>query len=90
MPLTTCYDTKIEHMQILNEDGVLDEKLAKDTLSDDDVLVLYERMLFGRQLDEIAFKLQRSGRMGTYPQNKGQEAALAALEMVALFKDLRS
>jgi TPP-dependent pyruvate/acetoin dehydrogenase alpha subunit len=27
-----------------------------------------------RQLDEIAFKLQRSGRMGTYPQNKGQEA----------------
>ena len=26
-------------------------------------------------MDEIAFKLQRSGRMGTYPQNKGQEAA---------------
>ena len=28
-----------------------------------------------RTLDEIAFKLQRSGRMYTYPQNKGQEAA---------------
>jgi pyruvate dehydrogenase E1 component alpha subunit len=28
-----------------------------------------------RFLDEVAFKLQRSGRMGTYPQNMGQEAA---------------
>jgi pyruvate dehydrogenase E1 component alpha subunit len=28
-----------------------------------------------RHLDEVAFKLQRSGRMGTYPQNMGQEAA---------------
>ncbi|MHC4976219.1 MAG: pyruvate dehydrogenase (acetyl-transferring) E1 component subunit alpha [Planctomycetota bacterium] len=77
MPVTTCYETKIEHMQILDEDGKLDDKLAKDTLSDDDVTLLYERMSFGRQLDEIAFKLQRSGRMGTYPQNKGQEAVAA-------------
>jgi TPP-dependent pyruvate/acetoin dehydrogenase alpha subunit len=37
----------------------------------------YEQMWICRQLDEIAFKLQRSGRMGTYPQNKGQEANAA-------------
>jgi pyruvate dehydrogenase E1 component alpha subunit len=36
---------------------------------------MHEQMTIGRALDEIAFKLQRSGRMGTYPQNKGQEAA---------------
>jgi pyruvate dehydrogenase E1 component alpha subunit len=32
-------------------------------------------MIEYRTLDETAFKLQRSGRMYTYPQNKGQEAA---------------
>jgi pyruvate dehydrogenase E1 component alpha subunit len=32
-------------------------------------------MIICREFDEQAFKLQRSGRMGTFPQNKGQEAA---------------
>jgi pyruvate dehydrogenase E1 component alpha subunit len=31
-------------------------------------------MVACRHLDEVAFRLQRSGRMGTYPQNMGQEA----------------
>ena len=75
MPIQTVYKAQIDHIQILDEHGKLDEKLAKDTLSDDDVLFLYEQMCIGRQLDEIAFKLQRSGRMSTFPQNKGQEAA---------------
>ncbi len=74
MPHRTVYEAKIEFLQILDEDGNLDKKLAKDTLSVDDVIHLYEQMRICRELDEIAFKLQRSGRMGTYPQNKGQEA----------------
>jgi pyruvate dehydrogenase E1 component alpha subunit len=75
MPVKTVYTAQIEHLQILDENGNLDEKLARDTLSDDEVAHLYEFMIQCRALDEIAFKLQRSGRMGTYPQNKGQEAA---------------
>lgn len=74
MPHHTVYEAKIEHMQILDEEGKLDKKLAKDTLSDEQVVYLYEQMRICRELDEIAFKLQRSGRLGTYPQNKGQEA----------------
>lgn len=77
MPIRTAYQAKIDHLQILDENGVLDEKLAKPgdgTLTDEQVVFLYEQMLNGRQLDEIAFKLQRSGRIFTYPQNKGQEA----------------
>src|SRR5580765_3557495 len=35
---------------------------------------LYEAMIISRELDDVAFKLQRSGRMGTYPPNKGSEA----------------
>lgn len=77
MPRETIYEAKIEYLQILDEEGVLDKKLAKGTLTDEQVLELYEQMWIGRQLDEIAFKLQRSGRMGTYPQNKGQEANAA-------------
>jgi len=75
MPTRTAYEGKVEFLQILDEHGVLDEKLAKDTLSDDDVLELYQYMVKCRAVDETAFKLQRAKRMGTYPQNKGQEAA---------------
>lgn len=82
MPKTTVYKALIEHLQILDEDGVLDESLAiedgRPILTDEQVMYLYEQMWMGRQLDEVAFKLQRSGRMGTYPQNKGQEANAAA------------
>ncbi|MBC7836093.1 MAG: pyruvate dehydrogenase (acetyl-transferring) E1 component subunit alpha [Phycisphaerales bacterium] len=74
MPRRTVYTAQIEHLQILDENGVLDEQLAKDTLTDEQVVFLYEQMIACRALDEIAFKLQRSGRMHTYPQNKGQEA----------------
>ncbi len=77
MPKTIAYSTKIEHISILDEEGNLDARLARNTLTDDDVVFLYEQMSIVRHYDEIAFKLQRSGRMGTYPQNKGQEAVAA-------------
>jgi pyruvate dehydrogenase E1 component alpha subunit len=77
MPKKVAYEAKIEHIQILDEAGKLDDKLSKDGLTDQDVVFLYEQMCICRHLDEIAFKLQRSGRMGTYPQNKGQEAGPA-------------
>jgi pyruvate dehydrogenase E1 component alpha subunit len=75
MPRKTVYKFQVDFMQILDENGNLDEALAKDTLTDEQVAHLYEFMITCRTLDDIAFKLQRSGRMGTYPQNKGQEAA---------------
>ena len=77
MPKTTAFQTEFEHISILDEDGNFDSKLGKDLLTNEQVLLGYEQMMICRQLDEIAFKLQRSGRMGTYPQNKGQEAGPA-------------
>jgi pyruvate dehydrogenase E1 component alpha subunit len=74
MPLTSVYHADVQYLQILDEEGKLDAELAKDTLSDDDVTALYEQMVICREFDEAAFKLQRSGRMGTFPQNKGHEA----------------
>jgi pyruvate dehydrogenase E1 component alpha subunit len=75
MPRNIVYHADIEYLQILDPDGSLDEKLSAGTLSDADVKSLYEQMIICREFDEQAFKLQRSGRMGTFPQNKGQEAA---------------
>ncbi|MAY73543.1 MAG: pyruvate dehydrogenase (acetyl-transferring) E1 component subunit alpha [Phycisphaerae bacterium] len=74
MPRETVYNAKIERIQILDEDGNFDAKLGKGLLTNEQVVNAYEQMTICRHLDEIAFKLQRSGRMGTYPQNKGQEA----------------
>src|SRR5437667_12789027 len=74
MPKKTVFKAEVEYLQILDENGNLDAPLAEGTLSDDDVVALYELMIIDREFDEAAFKLQRSGRMGTFPQNKGQEA----------------
>src|SRR6476659_1237290 len=52
----------------------IDEALARDTLKPDEAKRLYEAMIVSRELDDVAFKLQRSGRMGTYPPNEGSEA----------------
>lgn len=74
MPRKVVYQAKVERLQILDEQGVLDEELARDTLDGSDVAALYELMIISRELDQTAFNLQRSGRMGTYPPNKGAEA----------------
>ena len=88
MPITTVYQASIERLSILDEHGAFDATLGteqgKPILTDEQVIHLYEQMSICRRLDETAFKLQRSGRMGTYPQNKGQEANAvgSALAMV--------
>ncbi len=74
MPITTVHTTEIQRVSILDEHGKFDEKLGKGLIPDADLVKLYEFMVTCRHLDEVAFKLQRSGRMGTYPQNMGQEA----------------
>ncbi|HSU67746.1 MAG TPA: pyruvate dehydrogenase (acetyl-transferring) E1 component subunit alpha [Tepidisphaeraceae bacterium] len=74
MPLKTVYRGEVDFLQILYENGHLDTELAAGTLNDVDVQLLYQQMIVCREFDDTAFKLQRSGRMGTFPQNKGQEA----------------
>ncbi|MBL0928293.1 MAG: pyruvate dehydrogenase (acetyl-transferring) E1 component subunit alpha [Phycisphaerales bacterium] len=86
MPKKTAYQAKIEHIQILDEQGKLDAALNKGGLGDEDAVFLYEQMTVSRTYDEIAFKLQRSGRMGTYPQNKGQEAGPGGIGLAVLHR----
>ena len=74
MPITKVLEAQIDHVSILDEHGNFDEALGKGLIPDEDLIKLYGHMVTCRLLDEVAFKLQRSGRMGTYPQNMGQEA----------------
>ncbi len=74
MPVSKVYETSIDRLSILEPDGTFDESLGKGVIPDGDAVKLYEHIMLCRKFDEIAFKLQRSGRMGTYPENRGQEA----------------
>ena len=74
MPVRTVLETSIQNVSILDERGCFDAELGKGVIPDADTVKLYEHITLCRQFDEVAFKLQRSGRMGTYPENRGQEA----------------
>ena len=79
MPVKTVFKTNIKHVSILDEHGNFDAELGDGVIPNEDVVAMYKHMVACRHFDEIAFKLQRSGRMGTYPENRGQEVpSLAA------------
>lgn len=63
----------IEYLSILDEnanvDKALEPKIEPATLKK-----MYRYMLLGRRLDERMLKMQRQGRMGTFPQSSGHEA----------------
>ena len=74
MPRETVAEFSVESVQALSEDGEIDEDLAP-SLSDDQLLELYELMKRSRRLDKRAISLQRRGELGTYAPAIGQEAA---------------
>ncbi len=61
-------------LKILDENGNVNPVLEPE-LRGDELIQMYKFMVFSRVADEKAFSLQREGRMGTYAQLKGQEAA---------------
>jgi pyruvate dehydrogenase E1 component alpha subunit len=95
MPRKEIAKFSISHLQILDEKGKVDAKLEPD-LSEDYLVNMYRWMRLARELDERMLKLQRQGRLGTFPPNTGQEAisipvALAMQEndwFVGAFREL--
>jgi pyruvate dehydrogenase E1 component alpha subunit len=63
----------IEHLSILDENAVLDEKL-EPKLTNQQLKTMYRYMLLARRADERMLMLQRQGRLGTFPQASGHEA----------------
>ncbi|MEK7528273.1 MAG: pyruvate dehydrogenase (acetyl-transferring) E1 component subunit alpha [Patescibacteria group bacterium] len=60
--------------QVMDENGMVNEALRPAGLTDDLLLQMYEEMVLTRMADDKVNKLQRQGRMGTYPSMQGQEA----------------
>lgn len=74
MPRTSAFRGEVSCLRILDDDGHADAALLP-ALSPDDVVAMYEAMALARSFDQRAFVLQREGRLGTYAQSLGQEAA---------------
>ena len=65
-------------VQVLDEEGRVREDATVPDLSDEQLVEMYEQMVFARHLDERAVTMHRQGRIGTYPPLAGQEAAQVA------------
>lgn len=74
MPRESVAEFDIERVQVLAEDGSVDEELLPP-LADEELLSVYEAMKRSRRLDKRAIALQRRGELGTYAPAIGQEAA---------------
>ncbi len=86
MPRKQIAKFSVQHLQILDENGKLDAKL-EPKLSQDELLEMYRWMRLARGLDERMLKLQRQGRLGTFPPNTGQEAVSVPVALAMKEKD---
>jgi pyruvate dehydrogenase E1 component alpha subunit len=82
MPRSSLPTFEITRLAILDPEGRVDASLDPG-LPDERLLDLYRWMLLSRELDDRMLKLQRQGRLGTFPPTTGQEAVSvgAALAM---------
>jgi len=78
MPRTRIYEAVTERLEILGVDGSVDQALVPD-LDEERVVSMYRDMVRMRGFDDKALKLQRQGRMGTWPPIRGQEAVQAGV-----------
>lgn len=74
MPKKSAASFKVEYLQVLDSSGNADREL-RPKLSCNQIKELYELMVLTRTFDDKALSLQRQGRLGTYLQARGQEAA---------------
>jgi pyruvate dehydrogenase E1 component alpha subunit len=76
----------VSRLQIVNERGRVDRKL-EPTLSDEKLVELYRSMVMARESDGRMLKLQRQGRIGTFPLCTGQEAASCGVALAMREQD---
>ncbi len=68
------FEGYVEYLQIMDEEGNIDEKLMPAELSDEKIIDMYKYMLFARNLDAKTLSLQRQGRVYTFAPLLGEEA----------------
>ncbi len=86
MPRTQVYNAVTERLEILDTEGRVDAELMPE-LSEEEIRGLYRDMVMMRTFDNKALKLQRQGRMGTWPPIRGQEAVQAGVALAMTSDD---
>jgi pyruvate dehydrogenase E1 component alpha subunit len=74
------YEAVTERLEILDTEGGVDTALMPE-IDPSRIRDLYRDMVLMRTFDTKALKLQRQGRMGTWPPIKGQEAVQAGVAL---------
>ncbi len=77
MPLSEIAKFGVSRLEVLDAEGKIDPALDPG-LSDERLLEIHRYMCLGREADARMFKLQRTGRLGTFPPTAGQEAVSVA------------
>jgi pyruvate dehydrogenase E1 component alpha subunit len=77
MPRKEIATFSVEYLQILDEEGRVDEELEPD-LPPEELLRMYRGMVLAREADQRMLNLQRQGRVGTFGPSTGQEAVSVA------------
>ena len=80
MPRMKVYEAVTERLEILDTEGGVDTALMPE-IDPSSIRDLYRDMVQMRTFDSKALKLQRQGRMGTWPPIKGQEAIQAGVAL---------
>ncbi len=86
MPRKQIAKFSVQHLQILDEKGNLDVEL-EPKLGEAELLEMYRWMRLAREFDVRMLKLQRQGRLGTFPPNTGQEAISVPVALAMKEKD---
>jgi pyruvate dehydrogenase E1 component alpha subunit len=86
MPRTKVYEAVTERLEILDTEGRVDSALMPE-IDPGRIRDLYRDMVLMRTFDSKALKLQRQGRMGTWPPIKGQEAVQAGVALAMAEND---
>lgn len=70
---------EIPYYQILDEHSQLVAELPEFATQPEHLITLYRAMVLNRLFDAKAIALQRTGKMGTYPSTRGQEAVFVGM-----------
>lgn len=70
---------EVPYYQYLSEDGQLADEIPALAENKDALVNLYKLMVLVRTMDAKAIALQRTGKLGTYPSTRGQEAVFVGV-----------
>lgn len=77
MEIVECFE--IPFYQYLKEDSVFIADAPENIKNPEALLALYQHMVLARTMDAKAVALQRTGKLGTYPSTRGQEAVFIGI-----------